>query len=100
MREEAIFKLYPNVIQIDGDRGALDKDLQPVLLDEKLIKKKVKELQDKKDKYLYRELRAPEYPSIYDYIDGVVKGDQEQIKKYIDECLAVKAKYPKNGKEK
>jgi len=30
-----------------------------------------------------------------DYIDGVVKGDQAQIDKYIADCLAVKAKYPK-----
>ena len=41
------------------------------------------------------ELRAREYPPITDYIDGVVKGDQEQIDKYIADCLAVKAKYPK-----
>ena len=39
--------------------------------------------------------RAAEYPSINDYIDGVVKGDQAQIQTYIDACLAVKAKYPK-----
>jgi hypothetical protein len=39
--------------------------------------------------------RAAEYPSITDYIDGVVKGDQAQIEKYIADCLAVKAKYPK-----
>lgn len=30
-----------------------------------------------------------------DYLDGVVKGDQAQIDKYIADCLAVKAKYPK-----
>lgn len=39
--------------------------------------------------------RANEYPPMADYLDGVVKGDQEQIDKYIADCLAVKAKYPK-----
>jgi hypothetical protein len=39
--------------------------------------------------------RAAEYPPITDYIDGVVKVDQTQINKYIADCLAVKAKYPK-----
>lgn len=39
--------------------------------------------------------RSDEYPPITDYLDGVVKGDQEQIDKYIADCLAVKAKYPK-----
>jgi hypothetical protein len=39
--------------------------------------------------------RSAEYPPITDYLDGVVKGDQTQINKYIADCLAVKAKYPK-----
>ena len=43
----------------------------------------------------WKRLRANAYPSITNYIDGVVKGDQAQIQDYIDECLAVKAKYPK-----
>ena len=43
----------------------------------------------------YQRDRAAEYPSINNYIDGVVKGDQTQIQAYIDACLAVKAKYPK-----
>jgi hypothetical protein len=44
----------------------------------------------------YAEKRQAEYPPITDYIDGVVKGDQTQIDKYIADCLAVKAKYPKD----
>ena len=43
----------------------------------------------------YKAKRASEFPPITDYIDGVVKGDQAQIDKYIADCLAVKAKYPK-----
>jgi hypothetical protein len=39
--------------------------------------------------------RLLEYPPYTDYLDGVVKGDQAQIAKYIADCLAVKAKYPK-----
>jgi hypothetical protein len=39
--------------------------------------------------------RMSEYPDFKEYLDGVVKGDQAQIQKYIDDCLAVKAKYPK-----
>jgi len=49
------------------------------------------------DTFTYAEKRAAEYPSITDYIDGVVKGDQAQIDKYIADCLAVKAKYPKGA---
>jgi hypothetical protein len=39
--------------------------------------------------------RVEEYPPPDDYLDGIVKGDQAQIDKYIADCLAVKAKYPK-----
>jgi hypothetical protein len=43
----------------------------------------------------YQRDRANEYPDFKDYLDGIVKGDQAQIDKYIADCLAVKAKYPK-----
>jgi len=43
----------------------------------------------------YKEKRKEEYPPIVDYLDGIVKGDQAQIDKYIADCLAVKEKYPK-----
>ena len=42
----------------------------------------------------YQRDRAAEYPAMADYLDGIVKGDQAQVQAYIDECLAVKAKYP------
>ena len=45
----------------------------------------------------YVQKRLAEYPPMTDYIDGVVKGDQAQIDKYIADCLAVKAKYPKGA---
>lgn len=43
----------------------------------------------------YAEKRRSEYPPMTDYLDGIVKGDQAQVQAYIDACLAVKAKYPK-----
>jgi len=39
--------------------------------------------------------RANEYPDFKEYLDGIVKGDNNQVQKYINDCLAVKAKYPK-----
>ena len=47
------------------------------------------------DPNAYKTKRAAEYPPITDYLDGVVKDNQAQIDKYIADCLAVKAKYPK-----
>jgi len=51
--------------------------------------------QDELDKLTYGEKRAFEYPDFKEYLDGIVKGDQAQIDKYIADCQAVKAKYPK-----
>lgn len=52
-------------------------------------------LQNLYDNLEYQRLRSAEYPPITDYLDGVVKGDQAQIDKYIADCQAVKLKYPK-----
>lgn len=43
----------------------------------------------------YKQKRAREYPDYREYLDGIVKGDQAQVKKYIDDCKAIKIKYPK-----
>lgn len=52
-------------------------------------------LQAEYDAKEYQRQRAAEYPPMADYLDAVVKGDQAQIDKYIADCLAVKAMYPK-----
>jgi hypothetical protein len=84
---DAIYKLNPSVVTIRGD-VAYDKDENIVEYDKDAVNAWV-------DPDAYKAKRAAEYPPITDYIDGVVKGDQAQIDKYIADCLAVKAKYPK-----
>jgi hypothetical protein len=44
---------------------------------------------------VWNDLRASAYPPAADYLDGIVKGDQTQVDRYISDCLAVKARYPK-----
>ena len=88
MNHEAIYKLYPNVVAVDDSRGAMDKDGKKVTIDQELVNAWV-------DPNAYQELRAREYPPVTDYLDAIVKADDLQVQKYIDECLAVKAKYPK-----
>ncbi len=43
----------------------------------------------------YQRDRQPNYPPMEDYLDGIVKGDQDQVDKYIADCLAVKKRFPK-----
>ncbi len=87
MNHEAIYKLNPSVVMIHGDT-AYDADGNEVAYDKAAVQAYV-------DAHAYIAKRAAEYPPITDYLDGVVKGDQAQIDKYIADCLAVKAKYPK-----
>ena len=59
------------------------------------VEAEVERLKLEKESKKYQELRAIEYPDFRDYLDGIVKGDQQQIQAYMDACLAVKEKYPK-----
>ena len=86
-KHEAILALNLQVTVIRGD-VAYDADGNEVAYDKDAVQAYV-------DAHAYIAKRASEYPPITDYIDGVVKGDQAQIDKYIADCLAVKAKYPK-----
>jgi hypothetical protein len=87
---DAIYKLYPQVVTTNGD-VAYDADGNEVAYDKDAVQAYV-------DAHAYIAKRAAEYPPITDYLDGLVKGDQAQMDKYIADCLAVKAKYPKGVK--
>jgi hypothetical protein len=87
MDHHVILKLNPNVATIRGDL-AFDADDNPVEYDKAAVQAYI-------DANAYQAKRAAEYPPIADYLDGVVKGNQAQIDKYIADCLAIKSKYPK-----
>jgi hypothetical protein len=88
MNHNAIYALYLSVVTIDDGTGAFDAQGNKVEIDMEAVNAWV-------DPNAYKAKRASEYPPITDYLDGVVKGDQTQIDKYIADCLTVKAKYPK-----
>jgi hypothetical protein len=86
-KHDAIIATHSNVAVIHGD-NAFDAEGNAVVYDEAAV-------QAYMDSKAYIAKRQAEYPSFIDYLDGVVKGDQAQIDKYIADCNAVKAKYPK-----
>ena len=91
INHKAIRALYTtvfNIIEQDSLVSAFDAQGNQVQIDMDLVNAW-------QDPESYIAKRAAEYPPITDYLDGVVKGDQTQIDKYIADCLAVKAKYPK-----
>jgi hypothetical protein len=81
-------------------RGDNYNDIEWLSTDKQLpieedVMEEVKRLQLEHDNLQYQRLRAKEYPDFRDYLDGIVKSDQEQIDAYISACQAVKDKYPK-----
>ena len=88
MNHEAIYALYPTVRSVDANSIARDIEGAAVTIDMAAVNAWV-------DPEAYKAKRQAEYPSFIDYLDGVVKGDQAQINKYIADCQAVKDKYPK-----
>ena len=86
-KHQAIMATYPSVGVIRGD-DAFDAQGNPVVYSEATVQAYI-------DAHAYIEKRQKEYPPMTDYLDGIAKGDQAQIAKYIADCQAVKAKYPK-----
>jgi hypothetical protein len=83
----AIYKLYPQTVRTVGDI-AYDSEGNEVAYDKEAVQAYV-------DSQAYIAKRQAAYPPSTDYLDAVVKGDQVAIDKYVADCLAVKAKYPK-----
>jgi hypothetical protein len=86
-KHQAIFAINSAVVTIRGD-NAFDANDNPVTYDEAIVQAYI-------DAHAYIAKRQAEYPPITDYLDGIAKADQAQIAKYIADCQAVKAKYPK-----
>ena len=86
-KHDAIRAVNSAVVTIRGD-DAFDADGNPVTYDETAVQAYI-------DAHAYIAKRQAEYPPFTDYLDGIAKGDQAQINKYIADCQAVKTKYPK-----
>jgi hypothetical protein len=71
----------------------LSENLEKPTIEE--INAKIEELDAIEKSMEYKKLRAAAYPDFRDYLDGIVKGDQEQIDEYIKACNKVKFDYPK-----
>jgi hypothetical protein len=87
---QTIIKLYPQVTHIVGFDNpiAYNAEGNQVQYDKTAVQAYI-------DAHAYIAKRQAEYPPMTDYLDGIAKGDQAQINKYIADCQAVKAKYPK-----
>jgi hypothetical protein len=97
---DALISLAPNSVwAISGnDYSTLEwhsDDVQKPSLKE--IKAELDRLIVEQELTAYKAQRSAHYPDPAEYLDGIVKGDLEQVQGYIEKCLAVKAMFPKPG---
>ena len=98
MNHEAIYRAYPNVVEIRSSRGAFDIDGNKIELDQALVDAAAAEIQAELDATQYQRDRQPEYPSLADLADALYwsnQGDNTKLDEYYQACAAVKTKYPK-----
>ena len=94
MRNQAILNLYSSAVTVVNDgESVLDKDMNPITIDETKVAEEDKRLQAEYDAQEYARNRAAEYPSTGDQLDyifhnGVAKWKTDMIE-------PVKTKYPK-----
>ena len=92
---KAILKAYPNVIAVNDETGAIDKNKNSVFLDPALVRKARETLDFEKRINEYKFKRKEEYPEIGDQLDDLFKkglfSDEMSAK-----IKAVKDKYPKS----
>jgi len=84
MKQEIIYKLYPQVITIRGD-AAFDAEENQVEYDEAAVQAEI-------DANAYKAQRAAAYPSIADQLDLLYHGGMDAWKAAI---TAVKEEFPK-----
>ena len=93
MRHEAIRKVHPNVVTIDGDLDAFDKEGNKIVLDESKIKTEQDILVSEYDALQYQRDRI--YPSIGDQLDLQYWDKKNGTKKWEEAIDKVKADHPK-----
>ena len=73
MRHQAIYNTHPEVVAVDGDKDAYDKDSNLVTLDESKIKTAQDKLEKQYSDQAYARARKPLYPEIGVQLDDLYK---------------------------
>jgi hypothetical protein len=99
MRDQAIRIAHTDVVTIDDDITAFDKDGNTVTLDEDKIKIELDKLTADYDATEYQRKRVVEYPSVENQLDmlwhAMDDGTLTKVDAFYDANKTVKDKYPK-----
>ena len=95
MNHKAIYNLYPNVVAIDDEIGAMDKDGNLVPIVQSDYETEVARLQAEYDSQAYARARKEAYPSWQEQMDMMFHDQTEGSRTWLDAIEAVKEAYPK-----
>ena len=91
MNHNAIYATHSNVVSIDETAGAMDKDGNPVKIDQALVDAWV-------DPNAYKYERQQAYKPIAEQLDMQYHDVQDGTETWLDHIKEVKAKHPKGDK--
>lgn len=93
IKDQAIFNLYPSAVTV-GNEGefVLDKDQNPITIDETKVEEEYKKLKAEYDALQYQRDRAADYPSWQEQMDLLYHGGIDALKA---ELKKTKDKFPK-----
>ena len=102
MRHQAIYELYPNVVQIKGNQQPTeqwDKDGNIVIIDENAVSTKESELQTAYDNQEYARARKEAYPVTTEFMEAYTEkeigGDDTKWNEYVTKYNKVRTDNPK-----
>lgn len=94
---EAVYKAYPEVVTIDGDKALKQDGTQITLVQSNIDAARVT-LDADYAKVKYKDDRQPLYPLLEDFADAMYwnsKGDSTKLEAYYAACEKVKTDNPK-----
>ena len=96
MRDQAIFNLYSSAVTVGNDgEFVLDKDMNPITIDEAKVEEEFKKLKAEYDSKQYQRDREVQYPSIQEQLDMQYWDRKNGTKKWEEAIDKVKADNPK-----
>ena len=96
MRDQAIFNLYSSAVTVGNDgEFVLDKDMNPITIDEAKVEEEFKKLKAEYDSKQYQRDREVQYPSIEEQLDMQYWDRKNGTKKWEEFIDKVKLDNPK-----
>ena len=99
MNHQAIYNIHPDVVSIDDSKGAMDKQGNPVAIDQAAYDAEVARLEAEHAATQYQRDRAAEYPSIEALVVALWEGVVEERMSAVTALEAIrqeiKSRYPK-----